>query len=93
LEAARTILHEYVHADIFRKLNTKYDPNGALDFKKTYETYESHHGTMGALHIASMRDALKAFHKNVLTKDYNGYINYFGETPSCAFYEALAWGD
>lgn len=92
LDAVRTILHEYIHADIFRKLNTKYPISGELNFKKTYETYGSQHGTMGALYITSMRDALKSFHKNVLTNDYNGYINYYGETPSDAFYEALAWG-
>jgi hypothetical protein len=33
----------------------------------------------------------KAFHKNVLTDDYNKYTNYFDETPSDAFYEAMAW--
>lgn len=92
LDAVRTILHEYIHADIFRKLNTKYPVSGELNFKKTYETYGSQHGTMGALYITSMRDALKSFHKNVLTNDYNSYINYYGETPSDAFYEALAWG-
>jgi hypothetical protein len=92
LDAVRTILHEYIHADIFRKLNTKYPISGELNFKKTYETYGSQHGTMGSLYITSMRDALKSFHKNVLTNDYNGYINYYGETPSDAFYEALAWG-
>lgn len=39
-----------------------------------------------------MKEALKEFHKNVLNDDYNKYINYFGEAPSDAFYEALAWG-
>jgi hypothetical protein len=46
LEGVRIILHEYIHADIYRKLNTKYDANGALDFNKTYETYGSQYGTM-----------------------------------------------
>ena len=39
-----------------------------------------------------MQEALKGFHKNVLTDDYNKYTNYYGEAPSDAFYEALAWG-
>jgi hypothetical protein len=56
-------LHEYIHADIYRKLNTKYDANGALDFNKTYETYGSQYGTMAVLYINSMKEALKAFQK------------------------------
>lgn len=39
-----------------------------------------------------MRNALKEFHKNVLTDDYNKYVNYYGVAPSDAFYEAMAWG-
>lgn len=27
----------------------------------------------------------------MLTDDYNKYTNYFDETPSDAFYEAMAW--
>ena len=38
-----------------------------------------------------MRDAMKNFHKNVLTDDYNKYVNYYEEEPSDDFYEALAW--
>lgn len=92
LGAVRTILHEYIHADIYRKLKTKYATNDILDFRKTFEQYESdHHETMGALYITSMRDALKNFHQSVLTEDYNAYINYFGNPPSDSFYEALAW--
>jgi hypothetical protein len=93
LSTARSILHEYIHADIYRKLNIKYDaPSGELDFNKTFEAYnKDHHETMSALYINSMRDALKDFHKNVLTDDYNKYTNVYGETPSNTFYEALAW--
>jgi hypothetical protein len=92
LEGARTILHEYIHADIFRKLNTSIGTNEEiLDFKKTYEAYGNQHSTMGALYINSMKEALKGFHKNALTDDYNKYTNYYGEAPTDAFYEALAW--
>jgi hypothetical protein len=63
LSVARTIFHEYIHADIFRKLETKYPTSGELDFRKTYEEYGSQHGTMAALYIISMRDALKSFYK------------------------------
>ncbi len=93
LEAARTILHEYVHADIFRKLNTASSLVGerAVDFKTTYDAYGNQHGVMASLYINSMKEALKEFHKTVLTNDYNGYVKYFEEEPSDAFYEAMAW--
>ena len=90
LEVARTILHEYIHADIFRKLDVKYNAEKELDFKKTYLAYKSQHEAMGALYITSLRDALRDSHKTVLTDDYNKYTYYLGE-PSLDFYEALAW--
>jgi len=95
LETARVILHEYIHADIFRKTYTNQTKNQEVkDFKTTYDTYvkEKDHSTMATLYISGMKEALKDFHKNVLTDDYNKYINYYGEAPSDAFYEALAWG-
>ena len=95
LDATRTILHEYIHADIYRKISTIENDKSqeGLDFKKTYEAYErDQHSTMATLYLNSMKEALKAFHKNTLTDDYNKYTNYFGEVPSDAFYEALAWG-
>ncbi len=94
LEVARVILHEYIHADIFRKLGTKTpvtDKEG-LDFKKTYEAYGEQHSTIAILYLNSMKEALKEFHKTVLVDDYNKYTTHFGEVPSDAFYEALAWG-
>ena len=54
LEVAKTILHEYIHADIYRKLNTKYSGTADLDFKKTYEAYEDQHEAMGALYVNSI---------------------------------------
>ncbi|MDQ8012952.1 MAG: hypothetical protein REI96_10920 [Flavobacterium nitrogenifigens] len=93
LESARIILHEYIHADMYRKLNTT-NPNDAdaRDFKKVFETYENQHNAMAQVYLTSMRDALKEFHKTVLNSDYNNYVKYYGEAPSDAFYEAMAWG-
>lgn len=92
LDATRTILHEYIHADIIRKLYTRNNIPEALAFNKVYEKYGNQHGTMAALYLSSMKEALKEFHKNVLTEDYKKYTNYYDEAPSDAFYEALAWG-
>ena len=92
LEVARIILHEYIHADIFRKLYTiNTAPAGETDFKITFSNL-SDHGAMAELYINSLTEALKAFHKNVLTNDYNNYTNYFGAAPSDDFYRAFAWG-
>ncbi|MEO8237433.1 MAG: hypothetical protein ABI576_04935 [Flavobacterium sp.] len=93
LDAVRTILHEYIHADIQRKLYTLTSTDEEKnDFKKLYDLYGNQHGTMAGLYLQSMKKALKEFHKNVLTDDYNKYTDYYGEAPSDAFYEALAWG-
>ncbi|MFC4221730.1 hypothetical protein [Flagellimonas marina] len=93
LAAARTLIHEYIHADIFRKLNTKDPTNGELDFKNTFGKYETekHHNAMAESYINTIKDALKGFHKNVLEGDYN-YLTNNGANPlPDSFYEALAW--
>jgi hypothetical protein len=91
LDLARTILHEYIHADIIRKLYTANNIPGTLDFNLVYDKYGSQHGTMAALYLSSMKEALKEFNKTVLPNDYKNYTDYYGEEPSDAFYEALAW--
>ncbi|WP_166921503.1 hypothetical protein [Flavobacterium poyangense] len=95
LETVRVILHEYIHADMRRKTNTKKaKTQEVLDFKATFKNYEKEqqHSVMAILYINSMKSALKEFHKNVLPNDYKAYIDYYGEAPSDAFYEAFAWG-
>ncbi|WP_029037575.1 hypothetical protein [Salinimicrobium xinjiangense] len=92
LAVTRTLLHEYIHADIFRKLESRTNTILELNFKNIFEQYEEdHHETMASLYVESMRDALKNFHQTALTADYNAYVNYFGTPPSDFFYEALAW--
>ncbi|MHC0442814.1 hypothetical protein [Flavobacterium sp. 3-210] len=95
LEGARIIMHEYIHADMIRKLRSVTDINSidVKDFKQVYEKYgENFHSAMGILYVESMRDVLKEFHKNIFPDDYQNYINYYGVPPSDDFYEALAWG-
>ena len=92
LDVARTILHEYIHADIRRKMKTISPSDSDKEFRDVFEQYgNEHHEVMGDLYVNSMRDAMKHFHKNVLTDDYNKYTTYYEEKPSDAFYEALAW--
>jgi hypothetical protein len=40
-------------------------------------------GTMAVLYINSMKEALKAFHKNVLTEDYNNTPIIRSSTQRC----------
>ncbi|PBJ08084.1 Ferredoxin-1 [Flavobacterium sp. ACN6] len=93
LETARVILHEYIHADLARKLYTKSQEigNTAEDFKLIYNVYKNDHNNIANLYLDSMTTALKDFHKNVLSNDYNAYINNFGSAPPDAFYRAMAW--
>jgi hypothetical protein len=91
LDLVRTILHEYIHADLYSKTFTP-EFNQTTDFAKVLEIYNNQHGVMASLYINSMKEALKEFHKTILIDDYNKYIDYYGEAPSDAFYEALAWG-
>ena len=98
LQVARTLLHEYIHAEMFRKLYTAYPTSGEILFRATFENYEgeefaasAQHETMAALYVNLMRDALKDFHKKVLVGDYN-YLTDNGANPlPDDFYEALAW--
>ncbi len=98
LQVARTILHEYIHADMFRKLNTKYPTSGDLDFRTTYESFKSdnfkasaQHESMADLYVGEMTNALKNFHKYALVSDYNYLTNNGANSLPDSFYEALAW--
>ncbi len=97
LEVARTILHEYIHADMFRKLFDKTIEENQ-DFIKIYDNFKrgnfkasAQHETMAKLYVNSMRHALKDFHKTVLSKEFKQLTDHFGEEPSDDFYEALSW--
>jgi hypothetical protein len=100
IEVARTILHEYIHADIYRKLYTKYNYTFINDFRLVYNSYKVNiynkkpdpdHVTMAEFYLEKMAYALKSFHKNELKNDYNKFIEYYGSEPSSYFYKALAW--
>jgi len=94
LAGIRTILHEYIHADIYRKLNTKDDANEETikDFKETFEKYEreEHHNSMATLYINSMTKSLKEIHQKILIGEYN-YLSNNGTKSVDDLYEALAW--
>ena len=97
LDVVRTILHEYIHADIYRKLVTSNPTQGDLDFREIYNSYEDQrfeptqqHQTMAQLYVDIMANALANYHRNVLVGDYN-YLTNDGAISLDAFYRALAW--
>ncbi|NQX81606.1 MAG: hypothetical protein HRT66_06400 [Flavobacteriaceae bacterium] len=95
LGAVRTIMHEYIHADMHRKVytidNTSKD---ILDFKATYYSYANkfkrQHETMAKLYVDEMANTLKEFHQTVMLNDYN-HLSNNGSISLDEFYEALAW--
>lgn len=97
LQVVRTLLHEYIHADIIRKVETALPLNSDLDFRDFYNNFENNnfeptpaHQTMAALYLNSMKEALKSFHMTVMSGDYN-YLSSLDPNNLDAFYEALAW--
>jgi len=97
LQVTRTLLHEYIHADIFRKLYTSNPTSDDLEFRETFNSYENNnfepspsHQTMADLYVYNMKNALKSFHQTVMLGDYN-YLSDNGQISLDNFYEALAW--
>lgn len=100
LQVVKTILHEYIHADMNWKLYSRYAlvTNQEINFLETYNSFEetnfeptSQHQTMAELYINAMAEALGSFHKNQMKEDFEKYENFYGEKPSSDFYKALAW--
>lgn len=100
LGVVRTILHKYIHADMYRKLHTENQAQTSevINFKYTYDNFKNgnfeanpQHETMAELYINEMANTLKKFHKNVMVGEYN-YLTDNGTNPlPDNFYEALAW--
>ncbi|MDQ7918447.1 hypothetical protein RBU60_12785 [Mesonia sp. MT50] len=97
LQVVRTLLHEYIHADIFRKLYSENEIIELTNFKNTYNGFEDNnfepsqdHETMAALYINSLKEALKSYHMTVMTGDYN-YLSNNGQLDLNSFYNAIAW--
>ena len=98
LAGIRTILHEYIHADMFRKLNTKYSINGDLDFKQTFNHFKNvnfkpdpQHETMAKLYLNEMILALKNTHQKLIPNEVKYYKENYPLNTLDNIYEALAW--
>jgi|AntRauTorckE5430_2_1112549.scaffolds.fasta_scaffold02645_9 hypothetical protein len=97
LQVTRTLLHEYIHADIFRKVYSDSINSEIENFRKTYNDYKNtkfqptaSHQTMAELYLNSMKEALKNFHRQAMVGDYN-FLSNNGQNNLDDFYEAIAW--
>jgi len=91
------LLHDYIHADIFCRITTINHTQNDLDFRDTYNSYESQrfeptqqHQTMAELYVDILANALSDYHRNILVGDYN-YLTDNGSISLDSFYKALAW--
>lgn len=99
LSCIRTLLHEYIHADMYRKLNTSKKPTGGdIDFKQTYNDFDNNnfkaspqHETMAKLYIGEMKNALKEAHNKLIPNEVKYYKENYPSNTLDNIYEALAW--
>ncbi|QTE21314.1 hypothetical protein [Polaribacter cellanae] len=94
LAVARTILHEAIHADIYRKIKE----NGGLIFSNNLWTINGSRANFPSLFDAYNEDTKNPYH-NYMAKYYREalelglkeYAKSIGETHTNKFYEDMAW--
>ena len=102
LEVARTIVHEMIHAEMFRALNTQGLADSDLSFKETFEEYtrqffgdeDIHHSYMADYWVDKMADLLELIHPQLGKSSFENYMNYSEGYPNGVpkdFYKAIAW--
>ncbi|REG76923.1 hypothetical protein C8N25_1483 [Algoriphagus antarcticus] len=102
LEVSRTVIHEMLHAEFYRALNTQSPTPTDLSFKATFEQYTNqfsgseavHHNLMADKYVGYIADVLQQLHPQLGGAAYANYMNYPGGYPDgipSGFYEALAW--
>ena len=102
LEVARTIVHEMIHAEMFRALNTQGLADSDLSFKETFEEYtrqffgdeDIHHNYMADYWVNKMADMLELIHPQLGKSSFEDHMNYSEGYPNGVpkdFYKAIAW--
>ncbi|UJP66443.1 hypothetical protein [Mongoliitalea daihaiensis] len=101
LEVARTIIHEMIHAELYRALNTQNPTNSDLSFKETFEDYtrqfigdnDSHHNYMADYWVDKMADILERIHPQLGYSELNNFLSSWAYPSGIPkdFYKALAW--
>ena len=83
LEVARTIVHEMIHAEMFRALNTQGLADSDLSFKETFEEYtrqffgdeDIHHSYMADYWVDKMADMLELIHPQLGYLGLNDFLS------------------
>ena len=102
LVVARTIVHEMIHAEMFRALNTQGLADSDLSFKETFEEYtrqffgneDIHHSYMADYWVDKMADMLELIHPQLGKSRFEDHMNYSEGYPNGVpkdFYKAIAW--
>jgi|GEM_PF-2445243 len=102
IEVARTIVHEMIHAEMYRALNTQGLADIDLSFKETFEEYtrqffgdeDIHHSYMADYWVDKMADMLELIHPQLGKSSFENYMNYSEGYPNGVpkdFYRAIAW--
>jgi len=100
LEVARTIVHEMVHAEMYRAINTTNPSEVELDFRETFNAYvmmykgsaDQQHNLMADEWVTKMGEILKDVHQILDPNGYNSFKNYYypNGIPD-HFYKSVAW--
>jgi len=102
LEISRTVIHEMLHAEFYRALNTQSPSPDDLSFKETFEKYTkeftgddaTHHNLMADKYVDYFADVLQQVHPQLGGAALANHFNYPGGYPNGIpreFYEAMAW--
>lgn len=101
LEVARTIVHEMIHAEMYRAINTSNPTAKELDFRETFEAYtiqyvgdnDSHHNYMADFWVDRMADMLEQIHSQLGYSSLNDFLKTFAYPTGIpkGFYRGLAW--
>ncbi|MCH7415905.1 hypothetical protein MM213_20560 [Belliella sp. R4-6] len=101
LEVARTIVHEMVHAELYRAINTTNPTEKELDFRETFEEYtrqyigdnDVHHNYMADYWVDKMADMLELIHPQLGYSGLNEFLSSWAYPSGIPkeFYKALAW--
>jgi hypothetical protein len=100
LEVARTIVHEMVHAEMYRAINTTNPTEMELDFRETFNAYvmmyrgsaDQQHNLMADEWVTKMGEILKDVHQMLDPIGYNTFKNvYYPNGIPDHFYESVSW--
>jgi hypothetical protein len=101
LEVARTIVHEMIHAEMFRALNTQGLADSDLSFKETFEEYtrqffgdeDIHHSYMADYWVDKVADMLELIHPQLGYLGLNDFLSPWAYPQGIPkeLYKALAW--